>query len=106
MAREELRGAVRVSRPLEIEYSCNCPPISATVQDISEDGMFIDSQHPMNQGDVITFKLTLPGHGDPIQGKAEVMWTQQMVGIGVHFTKVGDDDRERIKFFVASEFFS
>lgn len=107
LVEDDNRSAVRIKRALEVVYSSSSPPITARLEDLSETGMFIDTSHPLEVGAEMEFALTLPGDeaGEPIQGKGEVVWADQAVGVGVHFTKLNEEDRERIKWFVAEVFF-
>ena len=106
MARDEKRQAVRVARPLECEYSADCPPIRATVCDLSDKGMFLDTQHPLHVGDVIDFRLELPDEREtPVTGRGRVVWIEPLVGVGIQFLELSPDQRERLRFWVASVFF-
>lgn len=104
---EDNRVAVRVKKALEVVYSSGSPPTQARLDDLSETGMFIETSHPLDVGAEIDFSLVLPGddNPEPIRGKGRVAWTDQAVGVGVHFTSLSDGARERIKWFVAEVFF-
>ena len=101
------RGAVRVSKPIEVTYSANCPPIEARIEDISETGFYMDTTHPLTVDATIKFKFFLPDESpkEPIKGSARVVWTESMVGVGVEYLDISDEDRDRVRFFVASIFF-
>lgn len=101
---EESRDHVRVRKALEFEYQADGQPIRARIEDLSEGGAFVDTRTPQAVGDELRFKLTLPG-ADPITGKALVRWQQVNVGMGIEFFGLSDEEREAIKFYVASEFF-
>ena len=106
MSKGEQRHSVRVDQRLEIEFSSNCPPIRAFVEDLSEAGMYIDVDHPLPAGEAIEFTLPLPdGEPDtPIKGSAVVVWSGP-TGMGVEFTDVTDAARQRIHYFVAAVHF-
>lgn len=101
------REAVRVQKPLEVTYTANCPPIEARIEDISEKGFFLDTTHALDIGSSIEFELALPDATPdvPIRGQGRVIWAAPMVGVGVEFQNLSREDRERIRFFVASVFF-
>jgi Tfp pilus assembly protein PilZ len=101
------RRAVRVNRPIEVSYAANCPPIQATMQDISDKGMFLDTQHSLHVGDVISFEFTLPGEPQdpPIAGHGRVVWIEPLVGVGVQYLDLSAETTERIRFWVAAVFF-
>ena len=107
MSGAERRTAVRVVRPMEIQYASNCPPISARIEDISESGAFVDTKQPLEQGSTVQFRFFLPDDTPDvaIQGRGRVVWTEPMVGFGLEFQDLPAEVRERIKFFVASVFF-
>lgn len=104
---EDHRLAVRVKKALDVVYSSASPPIEARLEDLSETGMFIETSHPLEVGAELEFWINLPGDETdrPVSGKAEVIWSDKAVGVGVHFTEISEEDRERVKWFVAEVFF-
>ncbi len=103
---DERRRAVRVKKALEIVYSSASPPIEARLDDLSETGMFVETSHPLEVGAPVEFTLALPdGTETPVKGKGEVAWTDHAVGVGIRFTEISAEDRERIKWYVAEVFF-
>lgn len=105
--KEDKRKAVRVKKALEIVYSSKSPPIQARLDDLSETGMFIETSHPLEVGALVDFTLVLPDAeaAEPIKGKGEIAWTDKTVGVGVKFLDLSDEDRARIKWYVAEVFF-
>ena len=106
MATDEQRTSIRVEQRLAVEYSSNCPPIQAFVEDLSETGMFVDVDHALPAGETLEFSLSLPdGEAEiPIRGTAVVVWSGP-TGMGVEFTDLSDAVRERIHYFVAAVHF-
>lgn len=104
---EDRRRAVRVSKSLEFYYSAECRPIQARLDDLSEAGAFVDTSHPLTVGSLVDFKFQLPDESSgPIEGRGRVAWVSPMVGVGLEFQNLKAEDRERIKFYVAGEFFA
>lgn len=101
------KGSLRVEKPLEITYSAHCPPIQARIEDISETGFFLDNTNALRVGSDLEFVLELPGESGatPIKGKGRVVWIQPTVGAGVKFLDLSEENREAIRFFVASIYF-
>lgn len=100
------REAVRVARPIDIQYRNNCPPISARIEDLSESGAFVDTRHMLMVGTVVQYSFSLPDEvGPAITGRARVVWTAPHVGVGLQFLDLSEPDRQRLRFFVASVFF-
>jgi Tfp pilus assembly protein PilZ len=70
------------------------------MDDISEQGMFIATPDVYMIGSVLDLKFRLFNDDQPITVKAEVRYVQEGVGMGVHFTDLKAEDRERIKKFI------
>ena len=101
------RGAVRVARAIDFQYSADCPSIKARLEDISETGAFVDTTHSLTVGSQLEFSFRLPYPEDPspIEGRGRVVWVQPMVGVGLEFQQISDEDRQRVRYFVASVYF-
>ncbi len=105
---DERRKAVRAKKPIEVTYTADSPPIEARLEDISENGFFLDTGHPLAEDAIIEFKFFLPDEtpDKPIEGRGKVVWIEPMVGAGVEFQGLSQEDQERIRFFVASVIFT
>ena len=102
---DESRDHVRVQKTLEFEYTCDGQTSQARIEDVSEGGAFVDTAIPHGVGTELEFQLSLPGEEKPIIGNAVVRWQQPTVGMGIEFVGLKDEEREAIKYYVASEFF-
>lgn len=100
-------GSIRVQKPLEITYRANSPPIQARIEDISESGFFLDNTNALHVDSILEFTLDLPGESGSmrIAGKGKVIWIQPTVGAGIQFVHLSQEDREALRFFVASVYF-
>jgi c-di-GMP-binding flagellar brake protein YcgR len=103
----ELRSAVRTKRPIDAEYSANCPPIQVRMDDLSETGAFIDSAHSLGEGADLIVRFSLPDDPDTtlIQCHARVVWCEPMVGVGIEFVDLDEASRERIRDYAAKQLF-
>ena len=101
------RGAVRVAKSIDFQYSADCPSIKARLEDISETGAFVDTTHALTVGSQVEFSFRLPYPEDPspIEGRGRVVWVQPMVGVGLEFQQLTAEDRQRLRYFVASIYF-
>ncbi len=106
MPSEEQRTSIRAEKRLAVEFSSNCPPIQAFVEDLSVSGMYVDVDQALPAGNTLEFSLSLPDADadTPIKGSAVVVWSGP-TGMGVEFTDLSDAGRDRIKFFVAAVHF-
>lgn len=71
------------------------------MDDISEEGMFITTPDAFMKGSILDLKFRLFNDDQPITVKAEVRYVKEGVGMGVYFTNLKPEDRERIKKIVA-----
>lgn len=103
MAKAEKRTSKRAYQPIEVELVTQTAVASATIENISETGAFIDSASDLPMGDVVGFRAPLPDapQARPIEGKARVIWHAPH-GAGVEFQDLSEEDRKRLKLFVAS----
>lgn len=79
--------------------------VSCRIEDIGEGGTFVDTLNPLGVGEKVDFRLSLDDGQPPIEGRAVVRWQQPAVGMGLQFRDLGPEARERIKFYVAAQFF-
>ncbi|MEE9561633.1 MAG: PilZ domain-containing protein [Thermoanaerobaculia bacterium] len=106
--RPERRAAIRVSKSIDFLYSSDSPPIPARIEDLSESGAYVDTTHALTVGTKVDFSFHLPGSSadaKPILGRGRVAWVDPMVGVGLEFLDLEEDDRKQIRFYVASVFF-
>lgn len=106
MREGDKRRTVRVPKRIELRYSSNSPPMNGFIEDLGEGGMFVDSPQPLPAGSEVEFWFDLPDAAveQPIHGHGKVVWSAP-TGMGVEFRSLGDEERERIRFFVASVLF-
>jgi Tfp pilus assembly protein PilZ len=102
------RTSVRTRKSMEVEYSANCQWIKARLDDLSEDGAFIDTQHGMSEGSELALRFSLSDgrtEAQEVRCKARVVWREPRIGIGVELVDLDEATREQIRLFVASQLF-
>ena len=72
------------------------------INDMAQGGLYIDTINPLPEGSSITFQFRLPGDesGSPISGEGRVVWTAHMQGMGICFTRLSDEDQNRLKAYL------
>ncbi len=109
MSAQDRRVAVRITTSIEVKYSSDSPPIVGRLSDVSESGIYVDTTpvQPLPPGSTVEFILFLPDElpDEPIRGAGRVIWNDQ-AGMGIEFHDLSPKVRDRIKFFVAQEFFA
>jgi Tfp pilus assembly protein PilZ len=79
--------------------------IQAQLSDLGEGGAFVDTSNPLPVGTRLTYRFSLPADSEPVRGEARVVWEQPTVGMALEFIGLSAADHDRLRFFVASEFF-
>ncbi|MDH3743616.1 MAG: PilZ domain-containing protein [Acidobacteriota bacterium] len=107
MSEEKRKHGLRIKQRLEVEIWHNSPRTQAFVEDLSESGMFIDTNMAIHEGADIQFSFRIPGIDPetPISGAGTVMWSDP-TGLGIKFLDLSEEDRKRIRFFVGAVFFN
>ena len=99
---EDKREHTRSQLIADIQYRSNSPKLKARISDISIGGLFVDTVNALELGAVVQFSFDLPAEvsPDPVKGEGIVTWRQEMVGMGIQFTRMDLEDRERIKAYI------
>lgn len=83
---EEKRAAQREPYFQQVSYKCGNHIHCDCLRDISQKGIFINTNAQFDAGQEIDITLTLPESGEPIELKGEIVRTTPE-GIGVKFKK-------------------
>ena len=72
------------------------------INDLSQGGIYIDTINPLPVGSSVSFEFWLPGDESvtPIPGEGRVVWMAHMQGMGIAFTRLSDEDRDRLKAYL------
>ena len=87
----------------EVTFDHNGVHLQGRINDLSPGGMYIDTINPLPEGSSISFQFSLPGDGSgtPIAGEGQVVWMVHMQGMGISFTRLSDDDRDRLNAYLS-----
>lgn len=78
----ERRKLDRVPKKFRIVYPTPKALIENYLSNISQDGMFIETENPMNRGDRFDLKLFLPDKGKELELLCEVIWSHKEGQVG------------------------
>ena len=67
---------IRVGVEIPVDMQSGEEPIAALTRNISPDGAFIATRWPLQVGQQVALKLTIPGFSVPILVNAEVRWVR------------------------------
>jgi uncharacterized protein (TIGR02266 family) len=95
----EKRTNPRMNYIVEVQFGDKDLSHRGRIADISKAGIFIDTLSPWPVGALVHFCFQLPADysGHLVTGQGKVAWMQTQVGMGVQFTTISEDDRERIQ---------
>lgn len=104
MESSDRRRGPRIPHLVEIRFTSDSPPMTARMTDLSERGLFVDVPNPLPPGSRVTFsfRLTNTPWDQPVTGEGTVTWHQHAVGMGIEFLQMTDEDRTKVKLFVAN----
>lgn len=96
---QEKRRSPRGARMTEIVYTHEGLHFEGRLSDLSEGGFYIDTINPIPEGSIIAFRFVLvEKDGDSIiEGEGRVAWQRPFQGMGIAFTRLSDDVRDRLK---------
>jgi len=100
------RTLPRIPKTLAVTFKDQQSLIKAYASDISEGGLFIGTEKPLEQGNQLEVKLYIPGLSEPMKINCEVAWSKQApgaegsVGMGVKFIKISEEDSEILKPYI------
>jgi len=101
-ARRFLRTLLKAQ--VEGEQEGGCSFFGSTIN-VSESGALIETRRPLEKGERIILQFFLPGDPDPLYLEGEVVRTKEDMpqvgeGYGLSFTRITEEDRQRIRSFV------
>jgi Tfp pilus assembly protein PilZ len=80
---------------------------SGDSKDVSAEGLFLVSEHPLVKGDIVRLDVHLPGEPRAVRAFSEVVWCSDADlpdgrhGSGISFMALKDEDQERMRRFIA-----
>ena len=102
MAREK-RGKFRVAlhAPASITYA-NAENVAATLLDLSEDGLAIQSERRLPPRCKVYFQFNLPGEKSSVRLSGDVVWQDSSGRVGIRFVDVPQTSRRTMNEWIKS----
>jgi uncharacterized protein (TIGR02266 family) len=99
----EKRQGARSFAVAEVSFDHKGMHFLGRINDLSSGGMYIDTINPLPEGSSVSFQFGLPGDGSerPLSGEGVVVWMVHMQGMGIGFTRLSDEDRDRLKAYLS-----
>ena len=91
----ERRAFIRKSCSIPVSYATYDRVYSNTIKNISQRGVFIETQRPLFVGEELTMSFTVPGFGKPLKVRGEIVQVSRS-GIGVEFKNMSPYIEEMI----------
>ncbi|MCG8587952.1 MAG: TIGR02266 family protein [Proteobacteria bacterium] len=102
----ERREFMRLPTVIQLEYGEAQERVRGRAEDISQGGLFIVTQRPLEIGCRIKLMLRLPERLEPLEVDGHVAWVRrsasgrQRPGMGVQFRRLSADQRQAITHLV------
>ena len=108
------RDYIRIPHKFKVVYSIPEKFAESYLSDISLGGLFIETQEPLNKGEVVHLQIPLPDGGEKLNVLGEVIWSikEEPVtaerkispGMGVKFLNLSTADRIRISINILKHY--
>jgi PilZ domain len=95
----ERRGEKRWEVCLDAVWEGKSGNYNARVTDLSEGGCYIDTMGEASEGEILNFKVLLPG-GDWLLLSGEVAHKNAPLGFGVRFADLTEDQLEKLRTLI------
>lgn len=101
----EKRGSQRVPVKLKVDWKSAGNFLFEHATNISEQGIFIETESPMEPGTAIDLQFQLPEASKKIEVRGEVTWVNPVrpvgsenynPGMGIRFTDLKEGDKDKI----------
>lgn len=100
----ELRAAERVDVDIQVDCRDEKNFLFASIKNLSELGVFIETRSPMPLGTSINVAFALPLSGASVSARGVVVWTNPYregeenlnPGMGIRFVELSDEHRRQI----------
>src|SRR6266436_1286762 len=101
LMRREKRGKLRVSlhAPASITYP-NAENVAATLLDLSEDGLAIQSERRLPPRCKVYFQFNLPGEKSSVRLSGDVVWQDSSGRVGIRFADVPQTSRRTLSEWI------
>ncbi|MBT8364122.1 MAG: PilZ domain-containing protein [Deltaproteobacteria bacterium] len=96
---KEKRVNIRKSCDIPVNYATDYRVYSNHIKNISQSGLFIETQRPLIVGDEIIMKFRLDGFNKPLKIRGEIAHTNRK-GVGVEFKDVSAYIEEMIDILI------
>ena len=92
---KERRAFIRKSCSIPVSYATYDRVYSNTIKNISQKGVFIETQRPLFVGEELLMSFSMKGFGKPLKVKGEIVQVSRS-GIGVEFKSMSPYVEEMI----------
>lgn len=104
------RDKTRIKKTFSLKYEDKKSFVNAYTENVSNGGLFIRTDKPLEEGEQFLLKLHLPDLADPMQIKCEVVWAKKEGketakkpnGMGVKFVEMTNTDNQTLKRYINS----
>ena len=92
---KERRAFIRKKCSIPVSYATYDRVYSNVIKNISQKGVFIETQRPLFVGEELIISFSMPGFGKPLKVKGEIVQVSR-TGIGVEFKNMSPYIEEMI----------
>ena len=71
---------------------------------LSQSGIAMECAAPLTTGEIVQLGFDLPGSGEKLNCKAQIIWTAEQGKLGLTFTQLKSPDKQRLTEWIEQEF--
>ncbi len=107
MSHGDKRQHLRIETKAEVSYMFGSECFNETILNISQGGIFIKTDNPLQMDDNIEIKFTLPNIDRALKVMGQVKWIKRVEneegppGMGLQFTSIGEEENKLLVQFIA-----
>jgi len=95
------RASARTGIRTLVYFEVGAVTLPAIGIDVSEQGLAVRAADPIPAGAKMSFRCVLPGTGDTLRGKADVIWTDAQGRAGMFFSHLPPTSKKMLKHWLS-----
>jgi hypothetical protein len=100
-ANKDRRASRRTGIRTLVYFKVGAVTLPAIGIDVSEQGLAVRAADPIPAGAKMSFRCVLPGTGDTLRGKADVIWTDAQGRAGMFFSHLPPRSKKMLKHWLS-----
>ena len=108
MSEDNKRGKNRVPADIKVDYRTVGTFVTDYTANLSQGGVFVKTSLPLDSGERVRLRVTIPGQDLPFPLEGVVRWNRKVgeeggdAGMGIEFVDFSEELKQSLQTFVSS----